>query len=115
MFHMRSEGCVLADAARGALWLQVSAAAPFQKQEEGTRCAHKRAFPSDPNLPASPQSSGLPGHLPRAPVSRIPHEAAALLAGPPQPGWSGRLQANELCAPPGRGPVTWPGIRSERH
>lgn len=64
---------------------------------------------------ASPQSSGLPGHLPRAPVSRIPHEAAALLPGPPQPGWSGWLQANELCAPPGRGPVTWPGIRSERH
>lgn len=76
---------MLVNLAIDALLLQVL----LPKQEEEDRRRRKTGgmptdafLRSDPNLPESPQSSGLPGHLPQALVSRIPHEAAALLAGP---------------------------------
>lgn len=74
---------MLVNLAIGALLLQVTAAAPFQNKRRKRKGTPTNAFLRlHPNLPESPQSSGLPGHLPRALVSRIPHEAAALLAGP---------------------------------
>lgn len=83
-----------------ALLLRATAAAPFRNKGSKREGMPTEAFlPSGPNLPESPQSFELPGHLPGALVSRIQHEAAALLAGPHEPASSGRLQANELCAP----------------
>ena len=43
---------------------EVNVAAPFQnKGRKGKGTPMKLFLRSDPNLPESPQSSGLPGHL----------------------------------------------------